>query len=475
VVTIRRGSARRGDRGVADLTDALREALKAADPEAIMRQTLSLKGESLRVGSVSYDLSRFDRVLVIGGGKASGKMAAAVEKTLEARITGGVVNVPEYLRPKPRCRRITLHRAAHPTPGEEGVRGVKAMLELVGHSTRRDLVICLMSGGGSSLMPLPLKGVGLRDVQRTTDLLIMSGADIGEINAVRKHLSAVKGGRLAAMLYPAEVLTLVISDVVGDGLETVASGPTAPDPTTYAEAEEVLKRHLLWRKVPPGVRAVIESGTAGSTRETPKPGSKVFKHVRNVLVGNNRRSCIAAADKLRERGYSSLVLSTSVTGEAKETGRLLARLVKEIAANHIPFPPPACVVAGGETTVTVRGDGVGGRNQELVLAAALEMAGVAGAYVASMGTDGIDGPTTAAGAVADGGTVGRARKEGLDPAAFMRNNDSNSFFRRAGGLIVTGPTGTNVNDIMIAMVRGGRGGYPEWADGRSVATRAESE
>jgi glycerate 2-kinase len=436
------------------MAEALREALRAADPRAILSQKMSLKGDALKVDSLTFDLSQFDRVLVIGGGKASGEMAAAVERTLGARITGGVVNVPGQRGPSPRCRRIRLHEASHPIPSEEGVKGVEMMLKLVGRPTRRDLVICLISGGGSALLPLPAEGVGLHDIQKATDLLMRSGAEIGEINTVRKHLSAVKGGRLAERLRPAAVLSLVISDVVGDDLGAIASGPTAPDTTTYADAGAVLKRHGLWRQVPARIRTAIERGRAGVVQETPKEGSKVFERVHNVLLGNGLRSCLAAADALRRRGYSTLVLSTMVRGESKEVGRLLAGIAKDIAMNHVPCPPPACIVAGGETTVTVRGSGVGGRNQELVLSAALEIAGVAGAYVASMGTDGIDGPTAAAGALADGGTLLRARRVGLDPAEFMGNNDSNSFFQKAGGLIVTGPTGTNVNDIMIAMVRG---------------------
>jgi glycerate 2-kinase len=454
VVTSRRGSREERGQAVSDMSDALREALKAADPYAILNQKLSLAGDELKVDSLTFDLSRFERVLVIGGGKASGKMAAAVERILGARITGGFVNIPDNLRPRPRCRHIKLHGASHPIPGEEGVEGVETMLKLVGNPTERDLVICLISGGGSALLPLPAEGVLLGDVRKATHLLVRSGAEISEINTVRKHVSAVKGGRLAQRLYPASVLSLIISDVVGDELDVIASGPTAADTTTYADAEAVLRKHGLWKKVPLGIRTAIEGGVAGVTEETPKEGSKVFERVHNVLIANSLQSCHAAADMLRERGYSTLVLSTMISGEAKEIGKLLGGVVRGMAMNGLPLQPPACVVAGGETTVAVRGDGRGGRNQELVLSAAIEIAGLEGAYVASMGTDGTDGLTTAAGALADGGMIPRARKLGLDAAAFMGNNDSHSFFRRVGGLIVTGPTETNVNDIMIAMARG---------------------
>lgn len=446
------GPEKRRDQVISDLMDVLQEALKAVDPQTILNHVLSLKGDVLGVDSLSFDLSQFKRVLVIGGGKASGKMAAAVERMLGARITSGVVNIPDYLMPKPRCRRITLHEATHPVPSEKGIKGVEMMVRLVGHPTSRDLVICLISGGGSALLPFPIEGINLRDVQQTTHLLLKSGAEISEINTVRKHLSAIKGGRLAERLYPATVLSLIISDVVGDELDAIASGPTAPDMTTYADAEAVLKKYGLWPKVSTRIRDVIEKGVAGTIRETPKEGSKVFEHVHNVLVGSNRLSCLEAANTLRKRGYSTLVLSTRISGEAREIGRLFAGIAKDMVENQLPFATPACIVAGGETTVTVHGNGVGGRNQELVLSAALEIDGLPGAYVASMGTDGVDGPTKAAGAVADGALVQRARNAGVDPVAFLRHNDSNSFFKRIGGLIVTGPTGTNVNDIMIVMV-----------------------
>ncbi len=410
-----------------------------------------MKGEALRVGSLSFDLSRFTRILIIGGGKASGKMALEVERILGKRITGGAVNVPDYLRPRPNCKRIILQDATHPVPSAKGVRGVEKMLRLVGRPTRRDFVICLISGGGSALMPMPVKGVSLRHVQRTTELLLKSGAEIEEVNAVRKHLSAIKGGRLAERLYPATVLSLIISDVVGDRLDSIASGPTVPDGTTYAGAEAVLKRYSIWNKVPLTVRLTIAEGVAGRIEETPKEGAKIFERVHNIVVGGNVLSCEAAARSLRKSGYPTLILSTRIQGEAREVGKLLSRILSDIIKGGLRFPSPMAVVAGGETTVTIRGNGVGGRNQELALSAAIGIAGVKNAYVASMGTDGVDGPTDAAGALVDCQTVPSARRLGLDPDAFLQNNDSNAFFKKLGGLIVTGPTGTNVNDIMVAV------------------------
>lgn len=380
-------------------------------------------------------------------------MAVEIERILGGRITGGAVNVPSYLRASLNCERIELNYATHPIPTSRGVRGVEKMLELVGRPESGDFVICLISGGGSALMPMPMEGVSLTDTQKTTELLLKSGAGIDEFNAVRKHLSAIKGGRLAEKLYPATVLSLIISDVVGDRLDSIASGPTAPDATTYRDAEVVLKKYSIWNKVPWRVRHVIAEGVAGRIEETPKRGASVFGRVSNVIIGSNRLSCEAAAGSLRKMGYATLILSTRIQGEARDVGRLLSGILFDVIENGLPLPPPAALVAGGETTVTMRGDGVGGRNQELALSAAVGIAGLKNAYVASIGTDGIDGPTDAAGALVDCNVVSRAKKLALEPGSFLQNNDSNTFFRRLGGLVVTGPTGTNVNDIMIAIAR----------------------
>ncbi len=396
-------------------------------------------------------MASFRRVIVLGGGKASGKMAAELEHILGDRISGGFVIVPEYQTPRPDCRRIKVHPASHPIPSKSGVAGVQKMLELVGTPNKNDLMLCLISGGGSALMSSPLESLTLSDVRSATDLLLKSGAEIGETNAVRKHITAISGGRLARALYPAAVLSLIISDVVGDPLDAIASGPTAPDPTTYIEAGAILRKYGLWSRVPAGVRETISRGVAGELAETPKAGSRVFRRVKNIVVGSNRISCLAAAKSLRRNGYTTLVLSTTMRGEAREMGRLFGGMLFEMAEYGLPVRPPGCIIAGGETTVTVHGPGLGGRNQELVLSAALEVDGMKRALIASLGTDGIDGPTTAAGAVADGGLVRRAREGGVDAGAYLARNDSNSFFKKVGGLLMTGPTGTNVNDIMIAM------------------------
>jgi len=318
------------------------------------------------------------------------------------------------------------------------------MLELVKDISRDDLVIVLVSGGGSALMPLPVHGVTLNDEARVTSLLLRSGASIEEINTVRKHLSQIKGGRLAERLYPATVLTLIISDVVGDRIDSVASGPTSPDPTTYGDGEQVLKKYQLWSQIPKNPRRIIIQGLKGLRAETPKPRNKIFKRVHNLIVGSNRASCLAAAAALRKAGYRTRVLSMQIAGEAREAGGILGSIANDMHDNS-----PAALVAGGETTVTVKGSGRGGRNQELALSAAVRINGSEGVVVGSFATDGIEGQTDAAGAIVDGTTVKRGLKLRMDPGDYLKKNDSYSYLSRLNDLVVTGPTGTNVNDIMI--------------------------
>jgi glycerate-2-kinase len=428
---------------------------------------VKVKRSELQIGALSFKLSEFRRVLVIGGGKATAGMALEIEKILDGWITGGSVNIPAYTKPWPKGKQIKFNPASHPVPSEDGVRGVKNMLRLVGQPSADDLVICLISGGGSALMPLPSTGIPLSDKQKTTSLLLKSGAKIDEINAVRKHLSDFKGGRLAEKLHPATLLSLIISDVVGDMLESIASGPTVPDDTTYGDAYTILQEHGLWRTVPSSVRKRIQKGKEGKLPETPKGSSGIFKRVHNILVGTSKESCEAAAEALKKRGYHSMILSSRLQGESREVGKVLASVCVNIHENQLPVAPPAAVVAGGETTVTVHGKGRGGRNQELVLSAASSIRGIPGILVASIGTDGVDGPTDAAGAVADGTTVERGLKKGMDTDTFLRENDSYSLFNKLNDLIITGPTGTNVNDILIAIVGS--------ADQKSDTTRRSLE
>src|SRR3989454_7844730 len=454
MIRVRARTNRRGlDKLHRDVLAAMDEALAAANPERIIRKHLRLTGQVLGANALRFQLKDFRRIFVIGGGKASGHMAEQVEKLLGEWITKGLVIIPDNLRPRPQGRRIKYHAATHPIPTRKGMAGVLAMLDLVGSVSRDDMVIVLLSGGASALMPLPAQGMSLQDEARVTALLLKSGANIEEINTVRKHLSQVKGGRLAVRLYPATVLSLIISDVVGDKLEAIASGPTAPDPTTYYDAKQVLQKYHLWPRIPNRARRVITDGLAGSIPDTPKKENKAFKQVHNLIVGNNRESCFAAAEAMTKAGYKTQTLSIQITGEAREAGRIFGAIARDIRDNALPFTPQAALVAGGESTVTVRGKGKGGRNQELVLAAAAKINGSDGIVVGSFATDGIEGQTNAAGALADGTTVMRGLKLGMYPEQYLRNNDSYHYFSKLKDLVITGPTGTNVNDITILAAR----------------------
>ncbi|MFQ6054159.1 MAG: pyridoxal-phosphate dependent enzyme, partial [Candidatus Bathyarchaeia archaeon] len=399
------------------------------------------------------DLDGFSRVFGVGGGKAGGAMAEAVEALLGDRIACGVVNVLGGEEGRHPLKRIELLGASHPIPDEEGVRGAGRMLSLVEEAGEDDLVIVLISGGGSALMTHPADGVGLEELQALTERLLRSGATINELNAVRKHLSSFKGGQLAERAHPATVISLILSDVVGDPLDTIASGPTAPDPTTFKDAVDVLRRRGLWERAADSIRRRLEDGVRGRIGETPKPGDAAFEKVFNVVVGSNLTAAEAAVERAAAMGYHALLLSTRVEGEARHVGTVYAGIALEVEASGHPVPKPAAIVVGGETTVTVRGSGRGGRNQELALSAAAKIEGVE-AVIAALATDGIDGPTEAAGAVVDGWTAKRARAMGLNPGDFLRDNDSHGFFSALGDAIMTGPTGTNVNDLAGILVSG---------------------
>ena len=424
--------------------------LAAVDPQACIRRALRLEDGRLLVGNRALALPAAGRVLVVGAGKASALMAQAVEELLGARVGGGVV-VVKYGHGAS-LDRIQVREAGHPLPDEAGRAGAAAVFDLVRQAGAGDLVLCLISGGGSALLPLPVDGIDLEAKQVTTELLLASGATIHEINTIRKHLSRIKGGGLARAAAPARVVSLILSDVVGDDLDVIASGPTVADPTTYGDGLRILRRFGLLEKVPSAVRRHLERAAGGEAAETPKPGDPVFEKVHNQLVGGNRDALLAAAEKARALGYHTVVLSAMLEGEAREAGRFISRIAREARRSGNPAPPPACILCGGETTVTVRGGGRGGRNTELALAAALDIAGEDGLLVLSAGTDGSDGPTDAAGAFADWKTLGRARKAGLDPARFLDENDSYRFFDRLGDLLMTGPTRTNVMDLQIALV-----------------------
>lgn len=428
-------------------------ALAAVDPERAVRRFVRVKDSTLRIGRRAYDLSGVRRIFVVGAGKAGAPMVAALEAILGDRITAGIVNV-KYGHTKPLAH-VHLVEAGHPVPDAAGERGAEAMLDLLAGATADDLVLCVISGGGSALLPVPAAPVTLEDKAEVTTLLLRSGATIRELNTVRKHLSRIKGGGLAKAAAPAPVVAIVLSDVVGDPIDAIASGPTAPDPTTFADALDVLERYGLEDRVAPQVLQHLRDGAAGRIPETAKPGDPVFAGVHVVIIGSNEAAARAAARKAEALGYATLLLTTCVEGEAREVARVLAGIGRSTRAAGIPLAPPACVIAGGETTVTVRGSGKGGRCQEFALSAAVAMEEWSDVLVAAFGTDGTDGPTDAAGAVADGATIDRARALGLSARRALANNDAYPFFAALDDLIVTGPTNTNVNDLYVMLVGAG--------------------
>lgn len=422
----------------------------AVDPVAAVQRAVVRQGDTLSIAGISYDLQRYAHVYVIGAGKAGATMAQGLEGVLGERLTRGVVTVKYgHLAP---VSSVLIHEAAHPVPDAAGVRGAEALIRLVQQADTDDVIFCLLSGGGSALLPAPSPGITLEEKQRVTGLFLECGASIDEINAIRKHISRLKGGQLARLAAPATLITLVLSDVVGDRLDVIASGPTVPDPTTYQDCLEIVRRYDLLARLPASVRTHLQRGQAGELPETPKAADAAFTRCRTVLIGSNRMALQAARAAAQARGYTTLLLSSCLEGETRQIARMHAAIAREIRQSGEPVPPPACVIAGGETTVTLHGNGLGGRNQEFALAAALDITGLDGVVVLSGGTDGTDGPTPAAGALADGHTVARAQALGMVPEAFLRRNDSYHFFYALDDLLITGPTGTNVMDMHILLV-----------------------
>ena len=430
------------------LNRMLRQALNASHAGTALQRAIHNNGAVLTIGPRSYDLRDYERVVVVGAGKAAATMARAIEPLLGRRLDRGLVIV-KYGHAVPTIR-ITVEEAGHPVPDRAGQAATQRLLALSSTLTAHDLLIVLLSGGASSLMPAPVPGVTLADKQRVTRQLLRCGAGIGEINTVRKHLSNVKGGRLAAST-KATIVTLILSDVLGDDLSAIASGPTAPDPTTYGEAVECLKRYRLWSSAPPSVRAHLEQGRRGLCAETPKPGAPLFRRIHHEIIGNND---VALAALLSTAGSAGLrtVLHPVLTGEARVAGAHVGSLAQSVLTKQEPVSKPCCLIAGGETTVTVKGRGRGGRAQEFAVAAAEAIAGLPNVWVAAVGTDGSDGPTDVAGALVSGDTWNRAEQLGVDLGAALKRNDTYTALKRLRCHIVTGPTGTNVNDLYLLFV-----------------------
>ncbi len=420
-----------------DALRILKAGIDAVEPYRSITDFVSRNGDGLAVADQLYDLDQIDRVIVLGGGKAAIAMVTAIVDMVGDKAEGHVNALEDRT-----IGRVVCHRATHPIPGPEGVEGSRLMFQAAQGATERDLVLCLISGGGSALMPLPEEGLTLEHKMEMTNILLKCGATIQELNCIRKHMSAIKGGKLALAAAPAPVTSLILSDVIGDPLDSIASGPTAPDTTTYADARAILDKYDVWDQVPDAVRTELEAARF----ETPKEGDPLFDKVQNVLIGNNMKAQIAMVHRALQLGYAGIQMEDYLLGNNREA----ALEFLETARGFTKDDKKAVVVGGGETTVVVTGDGRGGRNQEMALVNMGRM--VEGELFASIGTDGIDGKSHAAGAMVDVSIMDSAKEKGLDPGGYLAENDSTSFFERAGGLLVTGPSGTNVADVQLYMI-----------------------
>jgi glycerate-2-kinase len=427
---------------VTELFDA---ALKAVNPYESVKRYINRFVET-------YNTSQCEKVRVIGFGKASCSMMSALEDSIGNLIDEAVV-ITKYGHSESlhKSKKIKIFEAGHPIPDENGLKGTEEVIRLLGDSPENTLIVCLISGGGSALLVSPSKGITLHEKQKLTGLLLKAGADIFALNTVRKHVSKVKGGRLAEIAYPSHMVSLILSDVIGDRLDVIASGPTSPDRTTYSDALHVLEEYHIRDKAPQTVVDVLESGRKGTIPETPKEGSKIFDKISNIIIGSNRIALEAAQQEAEKRGLTVEMISSELSGEAKDVGKWLAGKALEIRQSK-DIQRPHCLISGGETTVTVTGKGLGGRNMELALSFAMEIEGISGITLLSAGTDGTDGPTDATGAVVDGQTVIKAKSRGMNPGTYLGNNDSYNFFKEIKELLITGPTGTNVMDIQVMVL-----------------------
>ena len=435
-----------------DLLSILEKILEVINPANLIKEKVSLKGSKLEILRQSFDLSKFRNIYVVGAGKATYLMANALEEILNDKITAGFINVPKILGKK--LKKIKTCIASHPIPNRAGVLGTKKIIELLKGAKKNDLVLALISGGGSALMPAPASGIGLADKVKISDLLIRSPASIDEINAVRKHISDIKGGRFTQLAFPATLLAFYISDVVGDQLDTIASGLTVPDESTFADAISILKKYKLWEKAPRAIRRHLKLGSQGLISETPKPKDKIFQKgkIFNFIIGNNKKALDAALAKAKKLKYNCLCLTSFLEGEIHEVSKILLSCAYEIEKYNQPIKKPALILAGGETTLDLKGKGQGGRNQELVLASISRLK--PGMTILSFATDGVDGRTEVpvAGAIADMATYKKSLAKKLDINKFLVENDSYGYFMKLDELIKTGYTGTNVGDIVLVCI-----------------------
>lgn len=438
----------------------LASAIAAVKPAQAVKRFLQRKGSYLQVGESRYDLQQIEHIWLVAFGKASLPMAQAAADVLGDRLSGGVVIAKSSFLSSPSVpgagelphslpASLEIIAAGHPVPDAGSLKASAAVSRLLAKASAQDLVLGLISGGGSALLTSPAADLTLDDLQELTGALLSSGASINEINTLRKHLETLKGGGIAQTAAPAPLACLILSDVIGDPLDMIASGPNVPDPTTYAQAYQILEHYQLTEKVPPRILSRLDRGRCGQIPETPKPGDALFEQVSNQVIGSNFQAAQAALSQAQAEGFHTLLLTTSLQGEARQAGRCLASILRQVRASGQPLPSPCCLIAGGETTVSLKGDGLGGRNQELALGAVADLAGLEAVFLISLASDGEDGPTDAAGAVTSGETLARAQALGLDPADYLAHNDAYHFFQPLGDLIRCGPTQTNVNDLVF--------------------------
>lgn len=434
-------------------TDALsifHAALEPVRAGNAVKRAVKLEKGKLRIEDYELDLNVVRNITVIGAGKASSFMSEEIEKILNEMITDGMV-ITKYGHGA-KLKKIEQIEGGHPVPDDNCLRGAERIMEIAGNAGRDDLIICLLSGGGSSLLTYPVEGISLEDIKKMTRILLACGATINEINALRKHISRVKGGQLARTAYPARLISLIISDVVRDRLDVIASGPTVPDDSFFHDCLNIMDKYRIGDLFPPSISEHLEKGAKGEVEETPKRDETFFKSVINRIIAKNIDALKAAEEKAAALGYNTKILSSTVEGESREVARSQSFFCKRVIERKTPIPLPACLISGGETTVKIKGKGKGGRNQEFALSSAIEIRDCENIVVLSAGTDGTDGPTDAAGAIADNNTYERALKSGMDPHKYLAENDSYHFFESLNDLVVTGPTQTNVNDLQIFLV-----------------------
>jgi len=431
------------------------KGVDAVEPAKAVKSQCRRQGDYFFAGDRMYDLSLYKNLFVIGAGKAAAPMAAAIEDLLLEKITKGIINV-KYAHTAA-LKRIKIIEAGHPVPDKNGELGAEEIFNLVKDADEHDLIIFLLSGGGSALLPLPANDIELKDKQDAIKTLLACGATIHEINTIRKHISMIKGGGLAKAACPAQMITLIFSDVVGDDMEVIASGPSVPDSSTFNDCMDIVAKYNILNSMPDNIVTHFKKGVSGKIKDTLGSGDKVFEKTYNMIVADNIKAINAAKEEAVKLGYNTIILSSMIEGETSDIALMHGAIAKEILKSGNPVAPPACILSGGETTVRIKGDGLGGRNQEFALAAAINIAGCENILVLSGGTDGNDGPTDAAGAIADTFTLERAEEMGLNAFDYLQKNDSYHFFAKLEDLLITGPTKTNVMDLHIILVESNKG------------------